>query len=84
MAVAVVRDRSVVVLLGFGVSDISSGSTVTPPTPFYIASSTKSFMGVASVALAVRGVWSQEDPIARWLPQATLPEPLSTRTPRHP
>lgn len=79
MAVAVVRDSSIVVLRGFGVSDISSGSPVTPGTPFYIASSTKSFMGTASAALDLRGDWSLDDPLARWLPRVALPDPLSTR-----
>jgi CubicO group peptidase (beta-lactamase class C family) len=77
MAVAVVHDTAVVLLQGFGVTDVSSMTPVTPHTPFYIASSTKSFMGTAAALLERRGVWDLEDPMSRWLPAAILPAPLA-------
>jgi len=77
MAVAVVRDTSVILLRGFGVADVSSSSPVGPDTPFYIASSTKSFTGTAAAILADRGVWDLEDPAGDWIPGLNLPDPLS-------
>ena len=77
MAVAVVRDTSVVLLRGFGVTDVSSMAPVTPATPFYIASSTKSFTGTAAAVLEHRRVWDLDDRVSRWLQAATLPAPLS-------
>ncbi|HEX2191211.1 MAG TPA: serine hydrolase [Longimicrobiaceae bacterium] len=77
MAVAVVRDTAVVYLRGFGVADVSSGAPVTPRTLFYIASSTKSFTGTAAAILEAKGVWDLDDPLSRWLPEASLPAPLS-------
>lgn len=77
MAVAVVRNAEVILLQGFGVTDVSSRSPVTPDTPFYIASSTKSFTGTAAATLQERGTWSLDDPVGRWIPSLRLPRPLS-------
>jgi len=80
VAVAVVRDTSIVYLRGFGVANVSSGQPVTPRTPFYIASSTKAFVGTAAAILDLKGVWDLDDPLSRWIPDARIPAPLSAST----
>lgn len=77
MAVAVVRGDSTLLLRGFGVADVASGTPMTEDTPLYIASSTKSFMGTAAAILEENEVWGLDDPVARWIPDLRLPAPLS-------
>jgi len=55
LGVAVVRDGAVVYARGFGVTDYDSNTQVTADTLFYIASSTKSFTGLAINLLDHRG-----------------------------
>lgn len=80
MSVAVVRGDAPVLLRGFGVTDVSSRTPVTADTPFYIASSTKSFTGMAAAILEQRGRWDLDDPLRRWLPAARLPASISADT----
>src|SRR6476646_2542648 len=53
-ALAIVRGDQVVHLQGFGEAD-SAGRPVTPQTPFYIGSLTKSFTALAVLQLAEAG-----------------------------
>jgi CubicO group peptidase (beta-lactamase class C family) len=74
VAVAVVRGDSVLHVAGYGQD--AGGAPVTGTTPFYIASSTKSFTALTAVLLARRGIVDLDIPVARYAPAFTLPAPL--------
>ena len=76
MAVVVVRDTQVVYLKGFGWADVEAKRAVTPQTVFYIASTTKSFTGLAASILDRAGTFPLDAPLSRYLPQLRLAEPL--------
>ena len=76
-AVAVVHGDEVVYLKGFGYADVAKGRKVTPETVFYIASSTKSFTGLAAAILDLRGELDLDQSLAHYLPQLRLQGPLS-------
>jgi CubicO group peptidase (beta-lactamase class C family) len=78
MAVAVVHDSRIVYLHGFGRTRAEDGPPVTPETGFYIASSTKSFVGLAAALLAARGELDLDAPITRYLP--TLSSSITLRS----
>lgn len=77
MAIAVVRDTQVIYAKGFGWADVEARRAVTPQTIFYIASTTKSFTGLAAVLLAEQGRLDLDAPLSRYLPTARLLAPLS-------
>ncbi len=56
--------------LAAGYADVDSHRPVEVETPFYIASSTKSFTALAAAMLAEQGTWKLTDPIAKYLPGA--------------
>jgi CubicO group peptidase (beta-lactamase class C family) len=76
-AMAVVRDDEVLYTKCYGYREVEPGEKVTTQTSFYIASSTKSFTGMAASVLAVEGVIDLDAPVTRYLPGLELPEPLS-------
>ena len=76
MAVAVVRDTQVIYAKGFGWADVEAKRPVTPETIFYIASTTKSFTGLAAVLLDEQGRFDLDAPLSRYLPTAKLQSPL--------
>ena len=67
MALGIVQDDQIVHLQGFGVAD-SSGRAVTPQTPFYIGSLTKSFTALAVMQLVEAGKIDLDAPVQRYLP----------------
>ncbi len=78
LAVAVVADGEVAYLRGFGHADLEAGRPVVPErTRFYIASASKSFLGLTAALLAHRGALDVDAPIARYLPELELTPPLS-------
>lgn len=77
MAVAVVRDTQVIYAKGFGWADVEARRPVTPETIFYIASTTKSFTGLAAVLLDEQGRLDLDAPLSRYLPAARLQAPLN-------
>ncbi|MDQ2670711.1 MAG: serine hydrolase [Gemmatimonadota bacterium] len=77
MSVVIVVDTAVLYVGGFGVADVATQRPVTPETIFYIASSTKSFTGLASALLDRAGTLSLDAPLSRYLPGVTLHPPLS-------
>jgi CubicO group peptidase (beta-lactamase class C family) len=77
IAVAVVRSDSTVYVGGAGWADREARRPVTAATPFYLASSTKSFTGLAASLLADRGRLDLDAPISRYLPELQLPSPRS-------
>jgi CubicO group peptidase (beta-lactamase class C family) len=76
MAIAVVRDTQVIYAKGFGWADVDAKRPVTPETIFYIASTTKSFTGLAAVLLEEQGRIDLDAPLSRYLPTAKLQSPL--------
>jgi CubicO group peptidase (beta-lactamase class C family) len=67
MALGIVQDGKIVHLQGFGVAD-SSGRAVTPQTPFYIGSLTKSFTALAVMQLVEAGKIDLEASVQTYLP----------------
>jgi CubicO group peptidase (beta-lactamase class C family) len=67
MALGIVQDGQIVHVQGFGVAD-SSGRTVTPQTPFYIGSVTKSFTALAVMQLVEAGKIDLDAPVQIYLP----------------
>ena len=51
VGVVVVRDTEIIYMKGFGMADVASHRPFTPETVFYIASTTKSFTGLAAAIL---------------------------------
>ncbi len=69
MAVAVVLENKVVYAKGFGVTDIVSRHPVGEDTPFYIASTTKSFTAMAVLIGALQKKWDLDAPVDKYLPE---------------
>ena len=67
MALGVVQNGQVALLQGFGVAD-SSGRAVTPQTPFYIGSVTKSFTALAVMQLVEADKIDLDAPVQTYLP----------------
>ena len=77
LAICVVKGDRAIYERGVGLRDAQDELPVTPETGFYIASSTKSYVGMAASVLAARGELDLDAPISRYLPGLRLPEPLS-------
>jgi CubicO group peptidase (beta-lactamase class C family) len=67
MALGIVQDGQIAHVQGFGVAD-SSGRAVTPQTPFYIGSLTKSFTVLAVMQLVEAGKIDLDAPVQKYLP----------------
>ena len=74
--IVVVRDTQIVYMKGFGYADVEAKRPFTPETGFYIASTTKSFTGLASALLDRKGVFKLDAPLHRYLPALKLKPPL--------
>jgi CubicO group peptidase (beta-lactamase class C family) len=74
IGVAVAVEDRVVWAAGFGSADANTGRPVTPGTPFYIASSTKSLTATAAALAAHAGDLDLDAPLHRYLPGARLPD----------
>jgi CubicO group peptidase (beta-lactamase class C family) len=59
-----------------GKRDAQSGAPMTPDTPVYIASITKTYVGLMAVELNRRNVFSLNRTLAHYFPDARLPSPL--------
>src|SRR5690348_11687052 len=55
MGIVVVQDTQIVYMKGFGYEDVEAKRPFTPQTGFYIASTTKSFTGLATALLDKKG-----------------------------
>lgn len=73
LAVAVVRNDSVLVAKGYGVRELGRPGLVDENTVFDIASLAKSFTATAAAILVDRGVLRWDDPVRRHLPDLVLP-----------
>ena len=72
LAVAVVRGDEKLFEAGYGYADVESRRPVTPETVFYIASSTKSFTGMAAAILHGAGELDLDGSLASMLPGVEL------------
>jgi CubicO group peptidase (beta-lactamase class C family) len=74
--IVVVRDTQIVYMKGFGYADVEAKRPFTSETGFYIASTTKSFTGLASALLDRKGVFKLDAPLHQYLPALRLKPPL--------
>src|SRR5690242_10678830 len=75
--IVVVRDTQVVYMKGFGFADVAAKRAFTPETEFYIASTTKSFTGLAASILDKKGTFKLDAPLHQYLPALNLKAPMS-------
>src|SRR5215212_1801865 len=73
--IVVVRDTQIVYMKGFGYADVEAKRPFTPETGFYIASTTKSFTGLAAALLDRKGVFKLDAPLHQYLPALKLKSP---------
>lgn len=67
-SVALVHDGKVVWTSGFGVSDRRMNEPIRAQTRFKVEAPTHLFTAIAALQLEQQGVWSLDDPLAKWLP----------------
>lgn len=79
LAIAVVRNDSVVYQRGFGVRKLGAPERVTAQTIFPIASTSKAFTVAALGLLVDEGRLRWDDPVGRHVPQFQLRDPYVTR-----
>src|SRR6185503_15908443 len=77
IAVAVVKDDQVFYLGGFGYADLAARRKVTPQSVFYIASATKSFVGLMAALMHANKQIDLDAPLSRYLPTLQLAPGLS-------
>ncbi|TPE62970.1 beta-lactamase family protein [Sandaracinobacter neustonicus] len=68
MAIAVVKDREIVHLRGYGFADVSSRTPMTPDTPMNIASISKPILGIVLLQLYDKGLLDLDADINPLLP----------------
>lgn len=82
LAVAVISDNEIVGANGFGYADSNNEIPITPDTPFWIASISKTFVGLAYLHLQAQGKVDFNEPAAKtpkftglceWLASTTIP-----------
>lgn len=83
VAIAIVEGDQVAHTRGFG--DDGDGNAITPETPFWIGSNTKSFTALAIMQLAEAGLIDVDAPVLRYLPSFAIvdAEAASQITVRH-
>ncbi|MGH7718384.1 MAG: serine hydrolase [Gemmatimonadaceae bacterium] len=79
VAVAVVKNDSVVYANGFGVRELGKQERVTPRTLFAVGSTSKAFTAAALAMLVDEGKLRWDDPVSRHLPSFQLYDPYVTR-----
>jgi CubicO group peptidase (beta-lactamase class C family) len=79
VAVAVVRNDSVVLARGYGVRTLGRPDPVDARTLFAIGSSSKAFTATAVAMLVDQGLLKWDDPATRYLPGFQLYDPYATR-----
>ncbi len=78
-ALVIVKADRIVHVRGFGIAD-PSGRAVTPQTPFYLGSTTKSITAMALLQLVEEGRIELDAPVQRYLPWFTLADSAVSRT----
>jgi CubicO group peptidase (beta-lactamase class C family) len=72
LAVAIVRDGTVVLAKGYGLRNVRSNLPVTADTVFAIGSSTKAFTTMAMGILVEEGKLDWDEPVTKYLPRFAL------------
>lgn len=75
VAIVAVRDDQIVLLDALGACDPDGKQRVSTRSPFYMASTTKSFTALGVVLLAQDGKMRLDEPVKTYLPRFTLAEP---------
>lgn len=78
MAIAIVKDDSLVYARGFGVKNINTGEAVNANTLFAIASNTKAFTATALMMLQEEGKLDIDDKVTKYLPWFETYDPFVT------
>lgn len=73
MAITVVQGDSTIYRRGFGWADTEAEAPMTPDTPLYIASNTKSFTALAAALLDARGDVDMDAPVTDYLRRDWFP-----------
>src|SRR5690242_4240186 len=71
VAIGVVIDGELAYVKGFGVVDPASKAVPDADTVYRIGSISKSFTGLALLSLRDEGALDLDDPLARWIPEAS-------------
>lgn len=79
LAIAVVKDDSVVFIKGYGVRELGKPDPVTIHTRFGVMSTTKAFTVMLLAMLADSGRVRWDDPATRYVPELQLGDPWVTR-----
>ncbi|NIN73045.1 MAG: serine hydrolase [Gemmatimonadetes bacterium] len=79
LAVAIVKDDSVVLLKGYGVREVGKEQLVDAHTVFALGSTTKAFTAAAVAMLVDERKVSWDDPVIKHLPWFKLPDPWVTQ-----
>lgn len=80
LAIAVVKDDSVVFLHGFGVRQVGSDARVDEHTVFEFGSTTKAFTATAMAMLVSDGKLAWDDPVHSYVPWLEFADPFVTRS----
>ncbi len=78
MAIAIVRNDSVVFMKGFGVREVGKPEKIDPNTIFAIASNTKAFTSAALAILVDDGKLNWDDKVINFLPWFQMYDPYVT------
>ncbi len=79
LALAVVRNDSVIFMKGYGVKKMGESAPVTPRTIFAIASTTKAMTAACLGMLVDSSKLKWDDPVTKYLPWFQLSDPYVTR-----
>jgi CubicO group peptidase (beta-lactamase class C family) len=77
-AIGIVKDGQILYVKGYGVAD-PTGRAVTPQTPFFLGSVSKSFTALAIMQLVEAGKIDLDAPVQRYLPEFRLADPLASQ-----
>lgn len=80
VAVAVVRDGTVLLAEGFGLRDVEAAAPMTASTLMPIGSTTKAFTAFVIGTLVAEGKLDWDEPVERYLPEFQLADEGATRT----
>lgn len=79
LAIAIVRDDSILMARGYGIRRIGEADRIDAETLFAIGSTTKAFTSTAMAMLVGEGALEWEDPVYELLPEFVLKDPWLTR-----
>jgi CubicO group peptidase (beta-lactamase class C family) len=79
LAIAVVKDDSVIFMQGYGVRSVATKEPVTVHTRFGVMSTTKAFTTMLLAMLADSGKLAWDDPAIKYEPRFRLGDPWATR-----